>query len=308
MALLFICPDRALTAWVGAIRRLAPEIDVRIYPQEGRPEEVEMAVAWKHPPGALRRYPNLRTVLSLGAGVDHLVNDPEAPEGVAYGRIVDPGLVQGMSTYAVGALLDAFRTFDVYRRHQSGHLWQPELPRREGDWPIGILGLGAMGGDLAEKLTVLGFPVLGWGRSSREAAYETFAGPDGLDAMLPQCRALVCLLPLTDDTRHILDARLFGRLPRGAFLLNVARGGHLVEADLLQALDDGQIERAWLAVFAQEPLPPSHPFWSHPRVVVTPHIASITNPETAAEQVVDDYRRTRAGEPLTHPVVRARGY
>ncbi|MEZ4699594.1 MAG: glyoxylate/hydroxypyruvate reductase A [Rhodothermales bacterium] len=309
MPLVFVCPNRAMTAWVDALHAVAPEIDLRIWPDDGPPEDVAMAVTWKHPAGVLRRYPNLKAVLSLGAGIDHFLTDDALPAGPAYGRIVDPQLVAGMSQYVAAAVLDAHRGFAGYRQHQAERRWQPEAYAPAGEWPVGLLGLGAMGMDAARVLRALGYPVLGWSTSPKpDAPFETFTGEAGLDRMLPRCRALVCLLPLTGRTRGILDRSLFDRLPRGAYLINAARGGHLVEADLTAALEAGRLAGAWLDVFNEEPLPAAHPFWTHPAITVTPHIASITNPVSAAPQVVADYRSALAGRALTFPVDLERAY
>ena len=309
MALVFVCPDRDMAPWRHALYALAPDIDVRFWPDDAPADDVALAVAWKQPAGALHRYPRLKTVLSLGAGVDHFIGDPDLPRGPVYGRIVDPQLVAGMSVYVAGAIVSVHRGFDAFAGHQAARHWAQEPAPPAGDYTVGILGLGAMGMDAARVLRALGYGVVGWSTKHRpDAGFETFAGDDGLDAMLPRCQALVCLLPLTSRTHGILDRRVFDRLPRGACLVNVARGGHLVEADLLDALADGRLGVAWLDVFALEPLPEDHPFWVHPHIRVTPHIASITNPATAAHQVVADYRRAVAGLPPTYPVDFGREY
>jgi glyoxylate/hydroxypyruvate reductase len=309
MALVFVCPDRDLAPWRRALLTLAPDIDVRFWPEDEPEEEVALAVAWKQPAGALHRYPNLKTVLSLGAGVDHFVADPDLPPGPIYGRIVDPQLVSGMSVYVAGAVVSVHRGLDNYARRQTDRNWLPEPTPPAGDFTVGILGLGAMGMDAARVLRSIGYTVLGWSTRPRpDAGFETFAGDAALEAMLPRCQALVCLLPLTSRTRGILNRHIFDRLPRGACLINVARGGHLVDADLLDALADGRVGSAWLDVFTHEPLPADHPFWIHPNIRVTPHIASITNPATAARQVVEDYRRAVAGLPPTYPVDFGREY
>jgi len=309
MALVFVCPNRDLSPWRRALQALAPDIDMRVWPDDAPADDVALAVAWKQPAGALHRYPKLKTVLSLGAGVDHFIGDPDLPRGPVYGRIVDPQLVAGMSVYVAGAVVSVHRGFDGYARRQAARYWDPEPAPPAGDWTVGILGLGAMGMDAARVLRSLGYTVLGWSTTPRvDAGFETFAGDAALDAMLPRCQVLVCLLPLTSRTRGILDRQLFNLLPRGACLVNAARGGHLVDADLLDALAEGRLGSAWLDVFTHEPLPADHPFWKHPHIRVTPHIASITNPATAAHQVVEDYRRAVAGQPPTFPVDLGREY
>jgi phosphoglycerate dehydrogenase-like enzyme len=196
-----------------------------------------------------------------------------------------------------------------YRTLQAARRWE-ELPAPDtASRRVGILGLGELGGAAAAALSALGFPVMGWSRAPKDRrGVECFHGPGGFDAMLPRADILVCLLPLTPETRGVLDRRALGLLPRGAFLLNAARGGHVVQDDLLAALDSGRIAAAALDVFEPEPLPPEHPFWSHPRVVMTPHAASITIPSSAAPQVVENLRRARSGRPLLNLVDFGAGY
>jgi len=196
-----------------------------------------------------------------------------------------------------------------YLAQQRALVWR-ELPQKNaGERPVGILGFGEIGQDAAQKLKGLGFPVSGWTRHPRQAAgFPTFAGPAGLPRLLARSEILVCLLPLTGETEGILCARTFDPLPRGAGLVNAGRGGHLVEEDLIAALAPGQLSGAALDVFRDEPLPQSHPFWRHPRILITPHIAGVTNPATAAPIVLDNIRRFEAGEPLLNRVDPARGY
>ncbi len=196
-----------------------------------------------------------------------------------------------------------------YRAQQQALIWRELSQKNAGERPVGILGFGEIGQDAARKLAHLGFLVSGWGRRERTiAGFATFAGSAGLPRLLAQSEILVCLLPLTSGTRGILNARTFALLPRGAALVNAGRGGHLVEADLIPALDSGQLSAAALDVFQEEPLPPDHPFWRDPRILVTPHIAGTTNPATAAPIVLDTIRRFEEGRPLLNQVDPARGY
>jgi glyoxylate/hydroxypyruvate reductase len=309
MALLFRSSVDSAARWSGQLARLMPELDIRTWPQIGNPAEIDYALVWRPEPGLLASLPNLKLILSLGAGVDHILCDPSLPRGVPLLRLVDPYLTDAMSEYVVLQVLRLHRQDLDYHAQQQVEIWR-ELPQKNaGERPVGILGFGQIGQDAARKLKGLGFPVSGWGRRERTVAgFPTFAGADGLPQLLAESEILVCLLPLTTETHGILCARTFAALPRGAGLVNAGRGRHLVEEDLIPALDGGQLSAAALDVFRDEPLPPGHPFWRHPRILVTPHIAGTTNPVTAAPIVIDNIRRFEAGRPLLNRVDPAQGY
>jgi glyoxylate/hydroxypyruvate reductase A len=297
MAILLSTKTSAMEAWRDALLAVDPGLDIRLFPAAGDPADIEAAVVWtSHDMAELRRYPNLRLIVSMGAGVDHLMRPPGPPPGIPVARLVDERLTQGMTEWVLLNVLRFHRQDAEYRAQQAARIWD-ELPAPDTALRrIGILGLGALGGDAARRLLALGFPVMGWSRRPKDfPGVETFHGEDGLAAMLSRSDILICLLPLTPDTRGVLNARTLGLLPRGAFLLNAARGGHVVQDDLLAALDEGQVAAAALDVFEPEPLPADHPFWSHPQVVLTPHAASITIPRSAAPQVVENIHRARAG-------------
>jgi glyoxylate/hydroxypyruvate reductase A len=308
VALLFYSPDEPAEPWREALRARLPELEVRIWPETGDPAEIEIALVWKAPPGELARYPNLKAILSLGAGIEWLVADPTLPE-VPIARMVDPSLSRTMSEYVLLAVLRHHREFDRFERAQRDRRWDFSFPPQAADHPVGIMGLGELGARAAQLLVAQGFPVLGWSRTAKAIAGVTsYAGRSELHAFLHRSAILVCLLPLTAETRGILDAETFASLPHGACVINVARGAHLVEADLLAALDSGHLAGATLDVFRTEPLPPDDPLWRHPKVLITPHVASYSLPAVAAEGVVDNIRRARAGQPLCHQVDRTRGY
>ncbi|HSA81434.1 MAG TPA: glyoxylate/hydroxypyruvate reductase A [Geminicoccaceae bacterium] len=308
MALLFLSPDDPAELWREELRARMPELEVRIWPETGDPAGIEIALVWRAPPGELARYPNLKAILSLGAGIEWLIADPTLPD-VPIARMVDPSLSRGMSEYVLLAVLRHHREFDRFELAQRARRWDFSLPPQAADRPVGIMGLGELGARVAELLVAQGFPVIGWSRTAKAIAGVTsYAGRSELPTFLQRCAILVCLLPLTAETRDILDAEVFASLPHGAYLINVARGAHLVEADLLAALDSGHLAGATLDVFRTEPLPPDDPLWRHPKVLITPHVASYSLPAVAADGVVDNIRRARAGRPLRHQVDRARGY
>lgn len=309
MALVLICPTTNAERWVNALKRCASELEVRVWPDDADRRAVSFALTWEHPEGSLKRYPNLQCISSMGAGIDHLLADKQFPIGVPVVRIVDPELVQSMSEYIVLAVLNHFRKFETYAAYQRKRLWRQEPAPRARELWVGIMGLGQLGGDAARKLRALGFRVAGWVRSPKNFEdVETFVGRAGWDDFLSKANILICLLPLTSKTKNILNLDCFLRLPQGAYVINVGRGQHLVDQDLLQALDSGHLSGACLDVFREEPLPPDHPFWSHPKIVVTPHISSITDPVSAAPQVIENYHRARSGAPLLHAVDLEREY
>jgi glyoxylate/hydroxypyruvate reductase A len=309
MALMIIAPDIKVTSWVKHLDRLDPGIDIRVWPEVGDADDITFAFCWNHPPGEFKKYKNLKCIASLGAGVDHILRDPDLPAGVPITRVVEHCMAQSMSEYAVWAVLNYCRQFDLFRTDQSQKKWRPRIPLLAADTRIGIMGLGQLGKDTAKKLSYLGFPVTGWSRAPKDIpGVRCLAGDEALDDFLSQSRILICLLPLTPKTIGILNKSTFDRLPAGAYVINIARGQHLIEKDLLAALDSGQLDGACLDVFEVEPLPETHPFWSHPKIIVTPHISSITYPKAVAPQIIENYQRSRTGEPLLYVVDVERGY
>jgi glyoxylate/hydroxypyruvate reductase A len=309
MALLFKSELDRADLWAEALRRCDPALEVRVWPELGAPAEIAYALVWKQPPGLLASLPKLKLIFSLGAGIDHLTSDPVLPPGVPVLRMVEPGLTGGMTEYVVMSVLMHHRRMVDYAGLQRDKVWEILPTPLAAERPVGIMGLGVLGAEAAAALTGLGFDVAGWSRTAKSiAGVESFHGTEQLEGFLARSEILVCLLPLTGETRGILNARTFAQLPRGAAVINVGRGDLLAEDDLLRALDGGQIGAATLDVFAAEPLAPDHPFWSHPRVVVTPHIASLTVPDSGARAVIENIRRLEAGAPLRNVADLGRGY
>jgi glyoxylate/hydroxypyruvate reductase A len=308
-ALLFISPQDASGAWPEALARAMPALELRVWPDVGEQADVQYAVVWKPPADSLRALPNLKAIFSLGAGVDYLFTNTELPEDVPLVRLIDPALTEGMTEYVLYHVLRYHRYMGAYEAQQRRRVWR-ELPQvRPGDRTIGIMGLGIIGGDIAAKLALLGFSVAGWSRSAKRLPQvRSFFGRDQLEPFLKRSEMLVCVLPLTPETEGILNKNTLAALPRGACLISAGRGGHVIEQDLLAALDSGHIAGATLDVFHTEPLPAEHPFWTHPKVTVTPHTASITNPYTASMQVADNIRRLQQGEALVGLVDRQHRY
>jgi glyoxylate/hydroxypyruvate reductase A len=300
-------PVRGAT-WARIFAEQAPEIEFRMWPDCGDPSDVECLVAWNPPADLLARLPRLRVLFSVGAGVDQLDLDA-VPDSVTVVRMIEPGIVAGMVEYATLAVLALHRNLLDYRAQQSRAEWQPLPVIPAARRRVGVMGTGVLGRAVLESLAPFGFERSAWSRSLKSIpGVACHAGARGLHGFLEQCDVLVCLLPLTSETRGILNAELFAALPRGASLVNAARGAHLDARALLDALDSGQLSGAVLDVTEPEPLPAEHPFWRHPRILLTPHVASMTQPETGARAVLDNVRRHAQGEPLLGQVDRLRGY
>lgn len=309
MAILFQSEFDNPEDWQGALARLLPDQDVRTWPEAGAPEEIEFAIVWAPQPGELKRYPNLRAIFSLGAGVDHILGDPDLPAGVPVVRLVDPELTRQMSEYVALNVLRHHRHLPVYEHFQRKGVWRRLAAPEAASTGVGLMGLGVLGSDAARKLGPFRFRLMGWTRRLRRLeGVRCFHGREGLRPFLARTNILVCLLPLTPATTGILNAETFAALPPGAAVINCARGGHLVERDLLEALDSGHLSGATLDVFETEPLPEGHPFWSHPKITVTPHVAGMTLPRSGAGRVAANIRRLRKGEPLVDVVDLEAGY
>ncbi|WP_366556347.1 2-hydroxyacid dehydrogenase [Aquibaculum sediminis] len=309
MTLLFKSDIERHDTWLPALQKHLPDREIRLWPEVGEKADIEYALVWEPPEGFLATLPNLKAIFSIGAGIDHIVADRKRPAQLPVVRMVEEGLTAGMTEFVLMQVLYHHRLMLDYRAQAAQRLWReiPAMPA--GDRRVGILGLGVLGQDAAAKLATLGFDVAGWSRTPKEVAgVACYHGPDGLDAMLARSDILVCLLPLTPETRGILNAQLFAKLPRGACLINVGRGAHQVETDILAALDSGQLKEVSLDVFETEPLPADSPLWEHPRVVMTPHIASMTVPDTAARSVAENIARIESGQPPLNVVDFERGY
>jgi len=298
MTILFQSKGDDPAKWRGMLQAELPDETVRLYPDElGDPGEIDYALVWKPPQGMLAQLPNLKAIFSLGAGVDHLASDPDLPKDVPVIRLVDEGLTIGMTEFVTFAVLKHHRRIREYQELQREHLWREMQVPLATNRRVGLLGLGELGADAARALTALGFQVAGWSNSRKELPGVTsYAGRREFGEFLVRTEILVNLLPLTEDTRGILNRETLGELPKGAALVNVARGPHLVDDDLLELLETGQIAEATLDVFHEEPLPAKHPFWDHPRILVTPHVASVTPAETAAAVIAGNIRKLKRGD------------
>lgn len=294
--------------WAQIFAEQAPDIEFHLWPDTGDLNAIEYMVVWQPPPGFIAKLPNLKVLFSSGAGVDHL-DLTAVPEPIQIVRMVEPGIVNGMIEYVSLSVLMLHRNLPDYLRQQAQAEWKEIPVAPASKCRVGVMGLGVLGQAVLERLGAFGYSRYGWSRTPKDIpGVTTYAGAKNLEAFLSQCDILICLLPLTAETRGILNKRVFAVLPRGAALINVARGAHLDRQALLEALNSGQLSQAVLDVTEPEPLPAAHEFWRHPRILLTPHIASMTQPETAALVLLDNIRRHRRGEPLQGAVDRRKAY
>ncbi|WP_457331066.1 2-hydroxyacid dehydrogenase [Rhizobacter sp. P5_C2] len=284
-------------AWLPALQAALPGETLWRAADWPDGDDVDIAIVANPPAGALQELPHLKLVQSLWAGVDKLLRDPTLPTGVPLARMVDPAMNAAMAETALWAALALQRGFFDYALQQRAGVWRQHGQRRADETRVAVLGLGQMGQAVAARLAQQGFVVSGW---------STRSGP--IDGVLRDADIVVSLLPLTSATTGFFDRERFAQMRRGASFVNLARGAQVIEADLLSALDDGQLAHAVLDVFATEPLPAEHPFWQHPKLTVLPHVAAQTDPRSAAQVVAANIRALRSGQPLQHLVDRTRGY
>jgi glyoxylate/hydroxypyruvate reductase len=309
--LLAVVPSFIARLWTEPLTKHAPWLKVVVHGKdEYAPESIDYALGFRPPPGIFTTLPNLKAIFSLGAGVDGFLSDKDFPKHIPLVRFVDHTLSREMMHYVVLHTLIFHRVQRTFDSAQTKSQWaQMFPPRRTEDTRIGIFGLGEIGTMAAKALRDLDFPVAGWSRTKKDVpGVKSFAGDGELAAFLGQSDILICLLPLTPATRNILNRATFAQLPQGAFVINAARGGHLVEEDLIEAIDSGHLAGATLDVFQTEPLPATSPIWKHPKITVTPHIAAMTYPLVAARSVADQIAAHQRGEPLSNLVDFTRGY
>jgi len=308
MSLLLVAPNRDMTHWKQALQDEDPNLDIEVWPAVQHKERVQFAVSWRHPSGIFKHYPNLKAITSLGAGVDHLLNDPDLPD-IPLARVVTPALSEQLADYTLTAVLNfQQRTFEYFSQKQQA-IWKPVDTYPRQDLAIGIMGLGQIGTKVAKQFIANRYHTAGWSGSKKEiTGLTSYSGPHEFEDFLASVNILICLLPLTAETEGILNLEVFKKLRRPAYLINVARGAHLVEEDLIYALDTEILEGACLDVFSEEPLPGSHPFWNRENIMITPHIGAVTPPAEAATQIVENYKRALSGMELLNTVDKKRGY
>ncbi|NKB22143.1 MAG: glyoxylate/hydroxypyruvate reductase A [Alphaproteobacteria bacterium] len=309
MSLIFACVDIPPEPWVKAIKAEIPDLTIHLWPDVDNPEKVEFALLWGKWDANLNRFPELSALLSLGAGVDHILTLENRPPNIPIIRLGDPALRTGMVEYVLYNVLKFHRRFPEYEEQQEKSLWIERSQTMPYKRTVGIMGLGSLGSACAKTLVGLGFDVIGWSRRKKTInKVGCFYGEQGLGLFLARSEIVVCLLPLTNETRGILNTTNMQKLPAGAFIINAARGGHLIEGDLLALLESEHIAGAALDVFETEPLPANNPLWSHSKVTVTPHVAALVDFDSAATVIAETIRRSREGRPLLNVVDPVRGY
>ncbi|AZQ43926.1 2-hydroxyacid dehydrogenase [Nonlabens ponticola] len=302
MSILLIRNDQNYQPWIDAIQQVDTDLKVVTPETIQNRSEVTMALTWKAPAGSFEDLANLKVIGSMGAGVDHLFDDSTLPQGLTYTRIVDNNLSGDMAEFVLGLCMRHIKNFGFYQEQQVTKNWKPISYRRNKNVTVGIMGMGVLGKAVANLLISAGFKVCGWSQSAKRIDGVNTYKSDELNNFLSQCNILVCLLPLTDKTRGIINADLLSKLKQDCYLINVARGGHVVDDDLLTALENNQLSGAALDVFHEEPLPSDHPFWNRDDILITPHVASVSSPASVADQVVENYRLLQQGKALHNRV------
>ena len=296
-------------SYIREMRRLDPGLEIREWPDIGNPEDVDIAMVWKMPHGELAKFPNLKLIISMAAGVDHVLSDPDRPEGVPIVRVTDPHMARSMGHWFLMNILRLHRETAHYDKLRSQKIWPAEIAFDTDSVSVGILGLGYLGVHVAQMLKAVGLRVQGWSRTEKNLdGIHSFSGRPGLDQMLSNTNYLACLLPNTPVTEGIMNLSLFNKMPRGSYVLNAGRGSQLVESDLLEALNNGQIKGAALDVFETEPLPKDHPFWTDSRILLTPHHAAEVFLPAAAKIFLKNIYSIRNNLPLMGLVNQELGY
>lgn len=307
--ILFIWDGGDTDRWSAALSEHLSDVRFHVYPDVADKAAIDYALVWMPPVGELKTYPNLKGIFSIGAGASHILRDPDLPSDVPVVRLVDDISVQDMWHYACYWVLHYHRQFDLYREHQADGIWDRQKVLTPTQRRISVLGLGAIGGRIAANLAGMGFDTAGWSRTAKDLpGIACFHGPDGLDAVLSRSDILINMLPATAETTGLLSAERLALLPKGAALINMGRGDVLNNDALIAALDSGAMRGATLDVFNTEPLPRTDPFWNHPRVSITPHMAGPTNEDSAPRQIAMDVVKLGRGELPAHVVDLKEGY
>ncbi|WP_421867009.1 2-hydroxyacid dehydrogenase [Marinobacter adhaerens] len=309
MKVLFVAGDPKPERWTVPIQEQLPDAEIFVWDPEGPAVDADYAIVWQPPEALFERETHLKAVFNLGAGIDGLLKVANLPKNLTIVRLEDAGMSVQMAEYVLHQLLEASRGMETYREQQRQGVWKIHRPIKRSEWPVGVMGLGHIGKRVARTLADLDYQVSGWARGEHSVeGVSTYAGPDQLGDFLRSTRVLVNTLPLTDETRDIINYDLLSQLQPGAVLINVGRGEHLVEDDLLRALDEGKLLRASLDVFRKEPLPEGHPFWQRKEITITPHISARTLRDATIEQITGKIRDHADGRAISGIVDTDRGY
>lgn len=309
MKILFVSPDPRPERWTQLLESALPEAQWIVWHPEMPCQQADYALVWQPPEILFKKEPQLKAIFNLGAGVDALLKLSKLPKELPIYRLEDAGMSAQMAEYLVHQVAEITRMMPAYRQQQQLKTWRMQAPCRRYEWPIGFLGMGQIGLKAAKALAMMEYPVASWSRTEKQIeGIESFHGQEQLGAFLNRSRILINTLPLTPDTQGCLNQALFDQLPDKSVVINVGRGQHLAEMDLLKALDQGKLSHAVLDVFSEEPLPNSHPFWSHPKITLTPHISAPTLREETVRQISEKLKRLAAGNEVSGKVDRTRGY
>lgn len=308
MSIAIIFNNRKLEDWQEKLAALFVDTKVEVYPEISNPNDVEFIVAWKPHEGYIKEFPNAKVIQSAGAGIDHLLHT-KLPEEVKVTRIVDEGLKQEMFEHVLACVMISMKNMYKYSKDKENKSWSPTSYQSIKETTISILGLGEIGKFVSEKLVNIGFKIKGWSNSHKQLnGVESFSGKDEVHKAINNTNFIVNILPLTNETKGILNRDLFSKVSENTVLINVGRGAHLVDNDLIDAIDSNLIKEAYLDVFNEEPLPIDHPFWENEKVFMTPHVASITNTSSALLQIEDNYNKMKQKAILNNEVSLEKGY
>jgi glyoxylate/hydroxypyruvate reductase A len=309
MSIAIIFNNKTPENWAETLKKHLPKTQIEIYPDIKDFGSVDFALCWKPETDVLSKFPNLKVIHSVGAAVDHITKTQNINENQTICRIVDENLSNDMFEFLLAAILNHIKNLAVYQSQKAHQNWQPQVYRTFKEITVSILGIGNIGAFVAEKLAVLGFNVKGWALSEKSIiGVKTYTGESELGEFLNHADILINILPVTPQTEGIINKKMLAKISKGGYLINVGRGEHLIEEDLIDLLDNEHLSGALLDVFNKEPLPKDHPFWAHPKIQITPHIASVTNISSAALLVVDNYQNLLKGLPLKHTLNLEKGY
>ena len=309
MSILFIFENKNVGPWKKALTEKLPETTIEVYPDVKEPLAVDFVICWKPKKKVFEHFPNIKVVQSAGASIAHITASQTIDKEMVITRVVAEKLSNDMWEFLISIVMSELKNTHTYSAQQAAGVWQQHPYKSIQNTTVSILGLGSIGGFVAEKFAQMGFQVRGWSTSKKELLkVQCFAGENEMDAFLKNADFLINLLPLTDRTKEILNKSVFQKLPKNAFLINVGSGAHVVAAELLDQLDTDQLAGAFLDVFREEPLPKAHAFWKHPKIKITPHVASLTNVATATAQITENYKRFLKKEALLNRVSLEKGY